>query len=97
MAAAFCRNVLAIGMAVQAKILFALTSSRLTQQVLVVCGVRTVANQAVALRGCVYQPFLARILLIGVAGAAERRRSGSNQLDPGDVFVVSNLMATVAT
>src|SRR5579872_1980642 len=95
-AAAFLGNVQAGVMATEAEIFFLLAGSGLQQLVLIVGNMRVVTLQAVTLRWRMNRALELGGILVGVTSHAERIGSGGDQLDPGDIFIDANFVATGA-
>lgn len=96
MPAALLRNVNPDFMATQAEILLRVSGGRLQKLVFVLRCVRIMTLYAITHRGAVNCALDVRGILVRVAGQAQTRRSSRDQLDPRDVFVDANLMATGA-
>ena len=90
--AAFLGNVDALVMAGEAEVLCLVSRRRLQELILVVGLMRIMALQAIANRRGMNCPVKAGGVHIGVAGNAERLRSGGDQLYAGDVFINPDLV-----
>lgn len=96
MAAALLGNVDPDVVATQAEVFFLTSRGRLQKLILVVARVRIVTLHAITHCGTVHGALDVGRILIRMAGQAQARRRGRDQLDPRDVFVNANLVTAGA-
>src|ERR1700687_373974 len=96
MAAAFCRDVQPLCVALETEILALVSRLGLQQLILIVAGVRVVTLDAVAHRWRMHRTFEGRGVFLRMASQAEGVRSRSDHLDAGHIFIDPNFVATQA-
>ena len=96
-AAAFCRNIQALRVAVETEVLALFAASGLKQLIFVIGFVRVVALGAIADGRWMHMALDLGGILIGVAAETKFVRSGRNELDVRDVFVYPDFVTAETT